>query len=96
MKMRIEIGGCPSEHKVFCGEHEITNVWIDHLEVDTNVTPPRMIANIRIVREEEVERKRLGAEASRLKDIYDGMRQMLREKRFADEQKKKFEEGKES
>lgn len=96
MKMRIEIGGCNSEHKVFCGEHEITNVWVEHLEVDTRITPPRMIVRLQMVREEEVEKRRMGAEASRLKDIYDGKRQMLREKRFADEYKEKFENGEES
>jgi len=96
MKLRIEIGGCPSEHKVFCGEHEITNVWIEHIEIDTRISPPRQIAHIRIVREEEIERNRMGAKAARLKDIYNGKRQMLREQRFADEQKEKVEEGEES
>jgi len=93
MKMKIEIGSCPSEYRVFCGDHEITNIWVEHIEVDNNIFPPKMIARIKLMREEEVEKKRMGVQAARQKDIYNGKRQILREQRFANEQKKKFEDG---
>ena len=93
MKLRIELGSCPSEHKLFCGDTEISNAWIERVTYEGNVSPQQTVLRIVLVKKEEIEKRKMGSDANLLRSIYNGLRQMIREKRFTGEEKKKYEQG---